>query len=180
MLNPTQILATALGDHLERAFNGMFGSNSENYAQQAAVAGRIALECIGNSDAPYHDLQHTLHVTAVGLEIMRGKHIHVRTTPEDWVHYTVALLCHDIGYVRGICPGDHGDVAVTDESGNTVEIPAGGTDAFLTPYHVERGKMFVRWRFRDHPVIDPEIIVHNIARTQFPVPDVEDAAETGD
>jgi len=96
------------------------------------------------------------------------------------VHFIVSLLCHDIGYVRGICPGDRRDVAMTDADGGSVEIPAGATDAFLTPYHVERGKLFVRRRFREHPVIDPEIVVENIARTQFPVPDEEEAAKDDD
>ena len=178
MLNPTQILATALGDHLERAFNGVFGSKSENYAQQAAVAGRIALECIGNSDAPYHDLQHTLHVTAVGLAIMRGKHMHVRTTPEDWVHYTVALLCHDIGYVRGVCSGDTRDAFVVDDEGNTFTPPRGATDAALTPYHVERGKIFVLERLSEVPFIDAKRVEQAIELTRFPVPDGDDHRAT--
>ncbi len=178
MLNPTQILANALGNHIEQTFNSMFGSDKENYAQRAAIAGRLALECIGNSDAAYHDLQHTLHVTAVGLEIMRGKHLHVRTTPEDWFHYTVALLCHDVGYVRGVCAGDTRDKFVVDHEGNTFTPPRGATDAALTPYHVERGKIFVLERFSEVPFIDAERVEQAIELTRFPVPDDADHQET--
>ena len=32
-----------------------------------------ALEIITNSDAPYHDVNHTIMVTMVGTEILRGK-----------------------------------------------------------------------------------------------------------
>lgn len=159
MLNPTQILITPFGDHLEQAFNKIYGSDPRHYAQQAAIGGRLALEFIGNSDAHYHDMQHTLHVTSVGLEIMHGKHMHVQTTPEDWLHYIVALLCHDIGYLRGVCPGDTRDAFVIDDQGNTVTLSRGATDASLTPYHVERGKILVRERLADVPFIDTDRII---------------------
>jgi hypothetical protein len=179
MLNPTAILISAFGDHLERAFNRLYGSDTENIAQQAAIGGRLALEYISNSDAHYHDLQHTLHVTAVGLEIMKGKHMHVQTTPEDWLHYVVALLCHDIGYVRGVCSGDTRDEFVIDAKGKTITLSRGATDASLTPYHVERGKIFVRERLADVPFIDTARVVQAIELTRFPVPDDDDHQATG-
>ena len=58
---------------------------------------------IANSDALYHDVDHTMMVTLVGQEILRGRHIKTQLAPVDWLHYTVATLCHDIGYVRGVC-----------------------------------------------------------------------------
>ncbi len=174
MLNPTKILVEAFGNHLESTFNSMFGSEGQNYAQLAAMGGRLVLECIGNSDAPYHDLQHTLHVTTVGLDIMRGKHIYTHTTQEDWIHFTVALLCHDIGYVRGVCAADTQDSFVVDDEGNTVTLPRGATDASLTPYHIERGKIFVRERFSEVSFIDHERVQQAIELTRFPVPDDDD------
>jgi len=36
---------------------------------------RLAMENIANSDAPYHDMNHTIMVTLVGQEILRGRHI---------------------------------------------------------------------------------------------------------
>ena len=38
---------------------------------------QLALENIATSDAPYHDVNHTIMVTLVGQEILRGRHISV-------------------------------------------------------------------------------------------------------
>ena len=68
------------------------------------IIGRGAMENIANSDAPYHNAEHTMMVTLVGQEILRGKHIREGgVTPRDWLHFISSLLCHDIGYVRGVC-----------------------------------------------------------------------------
>jgi hypothetical protein len=40
--------------------------------------------------------------------------------------------------------------------------------------------MFIRFRFRNHPVVDPETIVANIENTRFPVPHASDSAESAD
>ena len=86
-------------------------------------------------------------VTLVGQEILRGRHISVGgVTPRDWLHFIVSLLCHDIGYVRGICQGDGGGSYVTNLAGDKVTLPEGATDASMTPYHVARSKLFVRER----------------------------------
>jgi hypothetical protein len=95
------------------------------------------------------------------------------------MHYTTALLCHDIGYVRGACPGDAGNSFVIDEEGNRVTAPRGASDAFLTPYHVDRGKLFVRDRFGPVPFIDEERVAKAIELTRFPVPQSGDHDETG-
>ena len=31
-------------------------------------------------------------------------------TPEDWLLYVISLLCHDIGFVRGVCRADRRDM----------------------------------------------------------------------
>jgi hypothetical protein len=96
----------------------------------------------------------------------------------DWGHTILAALNHDIGYVRGICAGDTADRFVIDAAGNTVTPPRGASDAFLAPYHVERGKIMVRERFASVPFIDEERIALAIELTRFPVPDDEDHAAT--
>ena len=65
---------------------------------------------------------------------------------ECWLHLTVATLLHDVGYLRGVCPGDGDGRYVVDAAGNTVAAPRGATDAFLAPWHVERGQIYVRRR----------------------------------
>ena len=166
---------------LESTYLRLYGERHPDHLNAIHTVGIMAMEIIANTTALFHNAGHSMMVTLVGQEILRGKYLREGGVgADDWVHFIVSLLCHDIGYVRGICPGDHGDTVVIDEAGNTIELPMGSTDACLTAHHVERGKMFVRWRFKNHPVIDPEIIVDYIARTQFPVPDEEDAADGDD
>jgi len=38
---------------------------------------RLALETLATTDATYHDVHHTMMVTLVGEEILRGRHISV-------------------------------------------------------------------------------------------------------
>ncbi len=178
MLNPTKILADTLGNHLENYYVAMFGPEEPTYPGKLNLAARTVLEVIANSDALYHDVQHTMLVTLVGQEILRGKHLQEMQSPDDWLHYTVALLCHDIGYVRGICSGDTVNSFVIDDAGNRVTPPRGASDAFLTPYHVDRGKIFVRERGGPIPFIDEERVARAIELTRFPVPETSDHQET--
>jgi hypothetical protein len=79
----------------------------------------------------------------------------------------------------GICAGDTAEHFVIDAAGNTVAPPPrGASDAFLMPYHVERGKIFVRDRFAPVPFVDEERIAAAIELTRFPVPEDEDHAAT--
>jgi hypothetical protein len=141
----------------------------------------MALENIANSDALYHNIEHTIFVTLVGQEILRGKHIREGgVSCKDWLHCIISLLCHDIGYVKGVCQQDapsQGLYAAGLE-GMMVSLPPGATDASLTAYHVDRGKLFVEERFGRHKLIDAETIKQNIELTRFPVPADEDHQDT--
>lgn len=178
MLNPITLLATALGDDLARRFLDVYGEHETQRAAVVRSAANLVIEQLGNSDALYHDASHTTMVTLVGQAILRGRILTQKLDPDDWLHYTVALLCHDLGYVRGICPGDTTQSYVTGEGGSLVTPPRGASDAFLTPYHVERGKLFVRARAHLSPIIDADRIARAIELTRFPVPDDDDHAET--
>jgi hypothetical protein len=98
------------------------------------------------------------------------------------LHFIVSLLCHDIGYVRGICRGDGDGQYVTNLAGDKVTVPEGATDAAMTPYHVARSKLFVRERFGKTALIqlDTAEIEANIEHTRFPVPEDEQHAATDD
>lgn len=178
MINPTTLVADALADHLETYYMRMFGPEDVTHATRVTMGARLLIEQIANTDALYHDLQHTLMVTLVGQEIFRGRCLKMRQTPDDWMHYTVALLCHDIGYIRGVCPGDTETTFVIDDKGNRVMAPRGASDAFLTPYHVDRGKIFVRHRLGPVPFIDEERVAKAIELTRFPVPENGDYLQT--
>jgi hypothetical protein len=179
MLNLIQLKIDAFVERLRRGYALTFGHQSPDYPEILAWAGGMALETIARSDALYHDVDHTILVTLVGQEILRGKHLRDGgVTPLDWLHFVVSLTCHDIGYVRGICRGDRDEACATGRGDEVVSLPPGATDAFLTPYHVDRGQRFVSERFGRHPILDVGTIRRNIEPTRFPVPDDEDPRDT--
>jgi hypothetical protein len=178
MLNPTSLLADALGRNLAETYRRIYGDREPHIAAGLDEAARLVIERIASSDALYHDCEHTALVTLCVQDILRGRRLERTITPSDWGHAIWAALNHDIGYVRGICPGDTADKFVIDVAGNTVTPPRGASDAFLMPYHVERSKMFVRQRFAPVPFIDEGRIAGAIELTRFPVPDDDDHAAT--
>jgi hypothetical protein len=178
MLNPTSLLADALGRNLAETFRRIYGDQEPRMASGLDEAARLVIERIASSDALYHDCEHTALVTLCVQDILRGRRLERTIPPSDWGHAILAALNHDIGYVRGICAGDTAAHFVVDAAGNTVTPPRGASDAFLAPYHVERGKIMVRERFGPVPFIDEERIASAIELTRFPVPDDEDHAAT--
>ena len=183
MFNPTKIVIEAFVGELQVMYERTYGVLEPSYPGIISFVGRLALENIANSDAAYHDVNHTIMVTLVGQEILRGRHISVGgVTPREWLHFIVSLLCHDIGYVRGICRGDGDGQYVINVAGDRVSVPEGSTDAAMTPYHVARSKLFVRERFGKVALshLDSMEIEANIEHTRFPVPKDEQHAPTDD
>ena len=179
MFNPTAIVTSAFGEYLSDLYLQHFSGRKPEYAAFLGGAARLVLERLGNSNALYHNAEHTMMVTLVGQEILKGKHIRDGgVSPKDWLHFMIALLCHDIGYVRGVCREDDGATCTTGVPGETVEMPAGATDAWLTPYHVDRGKLFIQQRFGGHSIIDADRVASYIELTRFPVPEDRDHAQT--
>jgi len=140
-------------------------------------SGNLAFESIANSDALYHDVEHTLMATLAGQTILEGKHLlEGGVTPRDWVHFMIALLFHDIGYLKGICRDDKDNMFATGVKGALMEIPPETTDASLGPYHIDRAKLFVHERFTKGllwdmaTIIDADLIASYIEMTRFPVP----------
>ena len=175
MFNPTLIVIDAFIRELRTMYERTYGVLEPAYPGVISFVAQLALENIATSDAPYHDVNHTIMVTLVGQEILRGRHISVGgVTPRDWLHFIVSLLGHDIGYVRGICRGDGGGSYVTNLAGDKVTLPEGATDASMTPYHVARSKLFVRERTAKALIhLDAAEIEDNIEHTRFPVPEDE-------
>jgi hypothetical protein len=183
MFNPTQIVVEAFVGELRTMYDRTYGTLEPSYPGIIGFVARLALENIATSDAAYHDVNHTILVTLVGQEILRGRHISVGgITPREWLHFVVSLLCHDIGYVRGICRGDGGGYYVTNVAGDKVSVGEGATDAAMTPYHVARSKLFVRERFGKAALVHIDIgeIEANIEHTRFPVPEEEQHEPTDD
>ena len=180
MFNPSLILIEAFIKELCALYEKMHGENTKD-THLISSSARTSLEIIANSDAPYHDLNHTVLVTLVGTEIIRGKSLlDGYVTSEDWLHFVISLLNHDIGYVRGICEGDGDGKYVTDRNHGTISPPPGSTDASLTPHHIDRAKLFIEKRYGTNERIDVKRICNNIERTRFPVPAEDDETDAGD
>ena len=126
MFNPTLIVIEAFIGELRRMYERSYGILEPNYPGMLNFVAQLALENIATSDAAYHDVNHTIMVTLVGQEILRGRHISVGgVTPHDWLHFIISLLGHDIGYVRGICRGDGDGSYVINLAGDKVTLPEG-------------------------------------------------------
>jgi len=178
MLNVTTLAAEAFGRQLAGTYRHYYGDRGPEYATLIDAGARLLIERIASSDALYHNFEHTILVTQLGQEIIRGKLLFQSLEPEDWVHFIFALLCHDIGFVRGACAADDAKSVVIDEAGTRFQLPRGASDAILAPYHVTRGKIAVRERFATHRLLDCDRIARAIELTRFPVPDGQDHKET--
>ena len=157
-----------MGSFLASDMKDRFGSSHARLAELIPFAARLALECIGNSDALYHNVEHTMLVTLAGHDIYKGRALLMPSTPTDYSNFIVACLTHDIGYVRGIVKGDEDDGYVVDGTGRKVSLPRGSSDAALAPYHVERSKLFVLDRVAAVEELDGARIARAIGFTQFP------------
>jgi len=58
-----ELAAEALGSFLADHITRRFGSTDAPLTELIPSAARLALECIGNSDALYHNVEHTMLVT---------------------------------------------------------------------------------------------------------------------
>jgi hypothetical protein len=173
MITIPQLTAQALASFLSRETEGRFGSSHAGLTQLLPFAARLTLECIGNSDALYHDIEHTMLVTLVGHDILAGRALQRTTTATDYANFILACLAHDIGYVRGIVQGDNDrdGTYVADLSGRKVKLPVGSSDAALGPYHVDRSKLFVVERLDATDEVDAGRIARAIEYTRLPYAD---------
>ena len=178
MITVPELAAEALGSYLGEHMGRRFGSTDADLIEIVQSAARLAIDCIGNSDALYHNVEHTMLVTLVGYDILRGRRLLTDTSANDYAHILVACLFHDIGYVRGILDGDSSDGFVVDAKGGRTKLPRGSSDAALLPYHVDRSKLFVMERIGKMKSLDAARIANAIEATRFP-PAVDASNEDG-
>jgi hypothetical protein len=177
MINWQGLTIDMFVEQLRTSYRRTYGDIRPEYGNIVSWVGRLSLENISNSDALYHDIDHTVMVSLAALSIVEGKHLcEGGVTPRDWMRYMIAVLCHDIGYVKGVCKNDSGNMFATGVGDELVEISPDGTDVALTPYHVNRSKMFVMERFGSGLLEDMEkdihatVITDYIEMTRFPSP----------
>ncbi|MFE4107897.1 metal-dependent phosphohydrolase [Almyronema epifaneia] len=181
MFDPTQLNIDALVLHLKLNYQRNYGNQNQAAIALISRIARQVLSILSESNAPYHTVEHTLLVTWVGQAILQGKQLRDRNvTAQDWLNFTVALLCHDIGYVQGVCPGDRSAARryVINAAGTTVPLQPGCTDASLTPYHVDRSQLFVSAHLGNAGLIEPAAVNAMIELTRFPVPAGDRYTET--
>ena len=175
MLNLKKVLIETFVKEVKASYESIYGAIKPEYVNTLIWMSHLSLENIANSNTLYHDVEHTIMVTLAGQEILKGKHIaDGDISAEDWLNTVIALLCHDIGYVKGICKQDNIDknTFATGLDNQIIELDAGSTDASLMPYHVDRSKLFIQERFNDSQFewVDIEVVCSYIEMTRFPIP----------
>src|SRR6266852_8029974 len=135
------LAANKLGKFLAKDFRRVFGHAHDDMAERLGALARSTIECLARSDALYHNYEHTLQVTMVGRDILEGMNLSQRIEPTDYSHLIVACLLHDIGYMRCVLSAATETEFVVDDSGKTITLPRGASDAALSPYYVERLKL---------------------------------------
>jgi hypothetical protein len=176
MITIPELAAEFLGSYLAKHMGRRFGASAAPLIELVPSAARLALDCIGNSDAPYHNVEHTMLVTLVGYDIMKGRRLVRQTSASDCAHIILGCLFHDIGFVRGILEGDGEDGYVINATGDRVKLPRGASDAALMPHHVDRSKLYVLERISHVEHFDAARIANAIEYTRFPSPAVDDGA----
>jgi hypothetical protein len=174
MMTVPELASDALGSFLSSFMTQRFGSSHARLTEVVPSLARLALECIGNSDALYHNVEHTMLVTLAGHDILRGRFLLERGEPIDYAHLIVACMMHDIGYVRGVLKGDGEGGYVIDAAGRKMSLQRGASDAALLPHHVDRSMLFVLARLQAIEPLDAERIARAINITRFPPDRAED------
>ena len=129
MITLPGLAAEALGSFLAEDMRDRFGVSHARLAEIVPFAAKLALECIGNSDALYHNVEHTMLVTLAGHDIFKGRALLTDQSPDDYSNFIVACLSHDIGYVRGVLKGTVQMATSSTPPGTRSNCPA----AVLTP-----------------------------------------------
>jgi len=80
MITVPELAAEALGSFMAEGLSRRFGSTNASLIELVQSAASLSLECIGNSDALYHNVEHTMFVSLVGYDIMNGRSLMVPTS----------------------------------------------------------------------------------------------------
>jgi hypothetical protein len=157
---------------LSDRYQAMFKHYTPRYDRIFADIATPVLAHMATGDAPYHNVEHTLQAMAVGQAILEGKQYYEGSvSPCDWLNLLVSLLCHDVGYVKGVCPGDRPSYHhYEDGQGDFVHLAPHGTGAALGECHVDRSQAYVATQLSQYADLDLAVVRWNIEMTRFPVP----------
>src|SRR5712672_1661054 len=87
MITIPELVSQALGSFLTSQTKGMFGSSHGRLTELLPFAAKLTLEFIGNSDALYHNVEHSMLVTLAGHDILTGRAMLRPTTPSSRSSY---------------------------------------------------------------------------------------------
>ena len=83
-------------DCIHRLYTGyyqVYGQQQLDYADLMVEVANFALHRILQSDAPYHNVEHTILVTLAGQAILRGKYLSEKTFPPKSGSIILSLYC---------------------------------------------------------------------------------------
>jgi hypothetical protein len=86
MITIPELASEALGSHLAAQMSRRYGSTDGELIEIVQSAARLAIDCIGNSDALYHNVEHTMMVTLAGYDILTGRRLLKETSASDFAH----------------------------------------------------------------------------------------------
>lgn len=155
MINLNNIMTGEFEKSLKEGYSKSYGLWKPEYGDIVAWAGREIGSLVSSKcDALYHNLEHMIEVATVGQEILLGQHKEERVEPEEWMHFMLACITHDVGYIKNL---------FGNERNNKMNSGAG-----LTSSHIERSKKYVLERFRGNTIINAEKLADMIEYTRFP------------
>jgi hypothetical protein len=99
MMTLPELAADALGAFLASDMKDRFGASHARLAELVPFAARLSLECIGNSDALYHNVEHTMLVTLAGHDIFKGRALLLPSTPSDYSNFIVAFVLERVAQI---------------------------------------------------------------------------------
>src|SRR5258707_14038713 len=98
MISWQELTINVFVERLRTAYQRTYGDVDQDFGRIVAWCGRLALENIANSDALFHDVDHTIMVSLAGQGLVEGKHLRGGgVAPRDWMHFMSAGLGADIG-----------------------------------------------------------------------------------
>jgi hypothetical protein len=92
MLDVVALVADAFSRTLTQEYRRAYSSTAGPYIEIIDSASRLAIERIGASNALYHNFEHTMLVTQVGWDILKGKRLHARLIFDSWRGLAVRKL----------------------------------------------------------------------------------------
>lgn len=89
----TASAAKNLGRFLTKDFRKILGPGYDEIAERLGSLARSTIECLGRSDALYHNLEHTFLVTLVGRDILQGLSLSIELNPTTIAISSLPACC---------------------------------------------------------------------------------------